>query len=86
MCLSRGLSLCHRGGGGHCIYETSAIAVPTREGRLDYNARLQFIMLCVYGAVCDTALSRRELTDFPLVDEKPVFALLTTLKKKNCAL
>ena len=35
-------------------------------------------MLCVYGAVCDTALSRRELTDFPLVDEKPVFALLTT--------
>ena len=57
MCLSRGLSLSAIAGGGHCIYETSAIAVPTREGRLDYNARLQFMMFCVYGAVCDTPLS-----------------------------
>ena len=51
------MSLSAIAGGGHCIYETSAIAVPTREGRLDYNARLQFMMLCVYGAACDTPLS-----------------------------
>ena len=57
MCLSRGLSLSAIARVVYCIYETSAIAVPTREGRLDYNARLQFIMLCVYGAVCDTPLS-----------------------------
>ena len=57
MCLSRGLFLSAIARVVYCIYETSAIAVPTREGRLDYNARLQFMMLCVYGAVCDTPLS-----------------------------
>ena len=57
MCLSRGLSLSAIAGGGALYLCDIGLAVPTREGRLDYNARLQFIMLCVYGAVCDTPLS-----------------------------
>ena len=45
MCLSRGLCPSLPSRGGHCIYETSA--VPTRKGRLDYNARLVYNVVCL---------------------------------------